>query len=95
MRAVSIIRYGAGVLEWTQAELTALDRKLMTIYNAHHLKANLDRLYLKRGYGRRGLINVEDCVEMEKCGLNKYLEKSSEPLLKATVEENVLKPTKN
>ena len=26
-RAVSIIRYEAGVLEWTQAELTALDRK--------------------------------------------------------------------
>ena len=46
-RAVSIIRYGAGVLEWTQAELTALDRKtgkLMTMYNAHHPKANVEWL---------------------------------------------------
>jgi len=96
-RAVSIIRYGAGVLEWTQAELAELDRKtrkLLTMYNAHHPKANVDRLYLKRSTGGRGLISVDNCVEMEKCSLSKYLENSSEPLLKAAAAEGVLKSNK-
>ena len=40
-RAVSIIRYGTGVLDWTKAELAELDRKtrkLLTINGAHHPK---------------------------------------------------------
>ena len=95
--AVSIIRYGAGVLEWTQAELAELDRKtrkLLTMYNAHHPKANVDRLYLKRSAGGRGLISVDNCVEMEKCSLSKYLGNSNEPLLKAADAEGVLKSNK-
>ena len=38
-RAVSIVRYGAGIIDWTKAELQHMDRKtrkLMTIYRALH-----------------------------------------------------------
>ncbi|XP_047481697.1 uncharacterized protein LOC125034100 [Penaeus chinensis] len=67
-RAVSIVRYGAGIIKWTKNELEELDRKtrkLMTMYGAHHPKADVDRLYLKRCDGGRGLIGGEDCVQAE------------------------------
>ena len=53
-RAVSIVRYGAGIISWTKKELEKLDRKtrkLMTMNGAHHPKADVDRLYLKRCEG--------------------------------------------
>ena len=48
-RAVSIVKYGAGIISWTRMELKVLDRKtrkLMIIYGAQHPKADVDRLYL-------------------------------------------------
>ena len=49
-RAVSIIRYGAGIVDWTKEELQEMDRKtrnLLTINHALHPQADVDRLYLK------------------------------------------------
>ena len=40
-RAVSFVRYGAGIIKWTKNELEELDRKtrkLMTMYGAQHPK---------------------------------------------------------
>ena len=54
LRAVSIMRYGAGIISWTKIELEELDRrtrKLMTMCGEHHPKADVDRLYLKRREG--------------------------------------------
>ena len=36
------------------------------MYGAHHPKADVDRLYMKRAVGRRGLIGVEDCILEQK-----------------------------
>ena len=47
--AVSLVRYGAGVIEWTQQELENIDRgtrKMMHLYGAIHSTANVDRLYV-------------------------------------------------
>nr|XP_027229447.1 uncharacterized protein LOC113821177 [Penaeus vannamei] len=67
-RAVSVVRYGTGIIKWTKNELEEMDRKtrkLMTMYGAQHPKADVDRLYLKRYDGGRGLLGVEDCVQAE------------------------------
>ena len=61
-RAVSIIRYSAGIVEWTKDELRKLDcktRKLLTINIAFHSQADVDRLYLKRAAGGRGLLSAD------------------------------------
>ncbi|XP_063609949.1 uncharacterized protein LOC134783877 [Penaeus indicus] len=95
-RAVSIVRYGAGIIKWTKNELEELDRKtreLMTIYGAHHPKADVDRLYLNKCDGGRGLIGGEDCVQAEVNSLDKYLGASEENMLKevslsSTLENN-------
>ena len=64
--AIGVVRYGAGVVNWNQEEMKALDiktRKLMTMNGCLHPRSNVDRLYLPRNKGGRGLISVEECVE--------------------------------
>ena len=66
--AVPVIRYSAGIVEWTKAELRSIDqktRKQMTIHKALHPRANTDRLYITRKEGGRGLLSIEDCVNIE------------------------------
>ena len=82
-RAVSIVRYGAGIISWTKMELEELDRrarKLMTMYEAHHPKVDVDRLYLQRCEAERGLLGLEDCVQVEVYILDKYLSTSKEEI---------------
>ena len=86
-RAVSIIRYGAGIVDWTKEELQEMDRKtrkLLTINRALHPRADADRLYLKRSEGGRGLIGVEDCVTIETNSLMSFIKQhANEKALKA------------
>ena len=60
-RAVTVVRYEAGIVEWTKEELQIMDRKtrkLMTLHHALHPQADVDRLYFKRAEGGRGLMSV-------------------------------------
>ena len=77
--AIGIVRYTAGVLEWTKKELKQMDvqtRKTMTMHGAFHRNSSVDRLYLKRKEGGCGLISVEDCVGEEEENLLKYVQSS-------------------
>ena len=74
--AVSVVRYSAGILNWRENELKAIDvktRKVLTMNGIFHKKGNVDRVYIKRKLGGRGLISVEDCVRMEERNLRNYL----------------------
>ena len=56
---VPVIRYTTGIVDWTIAELKDLDRKtskLMTAYRTLHPQSDIDRLYLSRRIGGRGLL---------------------------------------
>ena len=93
--AVPIMRYSAGILNWTQAELDGIDRKtrkLLTIYKGLHPKADVDRLYLPRNSGGWGLINVRQLVAVETQALAHYVyrNKSAEPLLLAVHQSGLL-----
>ena len=57
-------------------------RKLMTMYGAHHPKADVDRLYLQKFDGGGGLQGLEDCVRVEVNTLEKYLSTSKGKILK-------------
>ena len=89
--AISLLRYSAAFLDWTKAEVEQLDRrtrKLMTMHNALHPKSNVDRLYLPRKDGGRGLLGVEDTVHIASASLQRYVKCSTERLLSslATLE---------
>ena len=53
----------------------------MTMHNALHPKSNVDRLYLPRKDGGRGLLGVEDTVNIAKVSLKRYVNNSTERLL--------------
>ena len=82
--AVSLLRYGAGAMTWRRHELQGMDRKtrkLLTMYGAFHPKGDVDRLYLPRAMGGRGLISCEGCVTSEENNLGWYIKRSTESLL--------------
>ena len=64
---VSLLRYSGAFVSWRKNKLQAIDRKtrkLFTIYGALHPKSDVDTLYISRKEGGRGLISIEDCVEL-------------------------------
>ena len=60
------------------------------MYSMLHKKGDVDRLYIKRAEGGRGLISVEDCVLIEKNCLYEYIRNSQEPMLKEIQGEGVV-----
>ena len=83
---VSLLRYSAAFVTWRKSELQAIDRKtrkLFTIYGALHPESDVDRLYIARKEGGRGLISTEDCVELAIRGLEVYVHGSEERLILA------------
>ena len=63
-------------------------RKLFTIYGGLHPKFDVNRLYRPRKDGGRGLIAIEDCVEVAVRGLEVYVPSSEEGLLQAARGDN-------
>ena len=58
--AISLLRYGAGLLKWTREELEWMERKtrkLMLTYKTLHRKSDFGRLYVPRRKAGRGLIS--------------------------------------
>ena len=48
--AASVVRYTAGILDWTGKEMKSLDvrtRKILTMNGIFHKKGNVNRLYWK------------------------------------------------
>ena len=65
-------------------ERPAIDRKtskLFTIYRALHPRSDVDRLYIPRKEGGKGLISIEDCVELAIRGFEVYVYGSEERLI--------------
>merc|ERR1712048_1224198 len=86
--AVGVVRYSAGILDWTCHELKKLDtktRKILTMAGAFNRKSSTVRLYRKRNEGGRGLISIEDCVRCEEANLSQYVQNSDEWLLKEVI----------
>ena len=84
--AVSLLRHSAAFVSWRKSEQQATDRKtrkLFIIYGALHPKSDVDRLYIPRKEGGRGLIYTENCVELVIRGLAMCVHGSEERLIQA------------
>ena len=53
----------------------------MTIHGALHPISDIERVYLSREMGERGLIGCEGCISMEENNLGSYVRNSVEPLI--------------
>ena len=81
---VSLVRYSEPFLKWTRDELKEMDqrtRKLMTMHKALHPKNNVDRLYVSRKEGGRGLASIEDTVDASIQRLEDYIKNTNEDWL--------------
>ena len=79
-----LVRYSGPFLKWTRDELKQMDqrtRKLMTMLKALHPRDDVDRLYVSRKEGGRGLASIEDSVDASIQRLEDYIEKHERGLI--------------
>ena len=91
--AVAVMRYGAGVVNWTQTELQTIDRKtrkIPSMYGAMHVRDSVDRLYCSRREGGRGLSGVCACVKAEENSFAYYVSQTLEPVLQEVGRQNIV-----
>ena len=73
--AISLLRYSAGFVDWTGAELEQIGRRtrnLMTMHRALNPKSDIAWINLPRKEGGRGLISVDNTVKLAILGLEKH-----------------------
>ena len=91
--AVSLMRYGAGLLKWNKNELQEIDRKtrkVMTINKELHPRSDVARIYVSRKRGGRGLMSCENCVRGEENNLSWYIKNSGDILLRKVGETSIV-----
>ena len=74
--AVPILRYSFRITNWRTEEIKKIDRKtrkMVTMYQMHRPKADIDRLYVKRKEGRTGLVQIEVTYKAEIMNTAVYL----------------------
>ena len=84
--AVTLLRYGAGIINWNVDELQKVDkttRETLTMYRTLYPNSDIDWLYLKWKHGGKGLISIEMCVRLEENNLDLHVRGSDEMLLKS------------
>ena len=82
--AVPLVRYSEPFLKWTRAELKQMDqrtRKLMTMHKTLHPRDDVDRLYVSRKEGGRGLASIEDTLDASIQRFEDYIEKHKRGLI--------------
>ena len=83
---VPVISYSFGVVYWLESDLKEVDikiRKMLNLYRAFELKSDVDRLYIPRSAGGRGLQSVWDVYKSSICRLAHVLKNSPCDVLKA------------
>ena len=82
--AVPVYRYSFGIVNWHQEERQKLDRrtrKLLTFHGQHHRKADVDRLYVPRNQGGRGLMQLEAAHAVVITKFVEYIDRKEDPLI--------------
>jgi hypothetical protein len=92
--AVPVVRYSAGIVNWTELEKKQMDtktRKLLTINRAMHPRSCVNRLYTKRKEGGRGLLEVQECINTEIKALSQYTRENNNPWMQLVWDKKILK----
>lgn len=87
--AMPYLSYSFGVVKWFTSDLKAIDiqvRKLMTRHGIHHPHASVNRLYIPRKDGGRGLQSVEAVHHRAVMEMRKYFIEKNSPFFRALCE---------
>lgn len=83
--AVPILTYSFGIINWLRSEIEKMNRKtrkLLTIGGVHHPKADVERLYIKRCDGGRGLIDLVSAYNHAIVDLSDYIQTEPDKITK-------------
>ena len=90
--AIPVVTYSFNVINWNLSELKKIDtkiRKQLTCNRMHHPKSDVDRLYVPRSKGGRGMIQLELSYKTSTIGLLQYLDLTNDWMLQLVrVHEN-------
>jgi hypothetical protein len=84
--AVPVLRYSFGIINWRIEEIKQIDKKtrnMPTMYKMHHPKADVDRLYVKRKEGGRGLAYKAEIINIAEYLNTKHKEDQFVNIVKA------------
>lgn len=82
--ALPVVTYSFNIINWNLSELKRLDskiRKQLTCNRMLHPKSDVDRLYLPRNIGGRGMIQLELSYKTSTIGLSSYLNNTPDWML--------------
>ena len=93
--AIPVVTYSFNIINWNLRELKKIDTKIreqLTCGRMHHPKSDVDRLYMPRSKGGRGMIQLELSYKTSTVGLSQYLRNSQDWMIKlVTSHENTKK----
>ena len=70
--AVPVSRYSFGIFSWRLEEIRKT-KKVLTVYEMHHPKGDIDRLYVKGKEERRGFLEIEVIYKAGIMNIAEYL----------------------
>jgi len=68
---IHLLSYGFGVVGWTKSEICKIVHQVMT---SHHPRSAIERLFLSRKFGGKGLLCVENLLNHRLIMLSHHLE---------------------
>ena len=92
--AIPVVQYSFNIINWNVSDLQRMDRKtrkLLTCHRMLHPKSDVDRLYLPRGKGGRGLLQVELAYRTATIGMKTYLEHSEDWMMQVVLRHETMK----
>ena len=92
--AVPVVTYSFNIVNWNLSDIQRMDtktRKLLTANRMHHPKADVDRLYLPRKQGGRGLTQLSLAYKTTTIGLQAYLHTTSDWMMKLVTNHDSTK----
>jgi hypothetical protein len=84
--AVSVLLYSFGAIKWKVDELKQVDRdtrKTMRVYRSLHPNSSVQRIYLPRNMGGRGLLSLERMHDRMVIAMASRVAVSTDPLLQS------------
>ena len=92
--AVPVLSYTFGIINWTEEEIKDVDvvRKHLNLYRMFEINSDVDRLYVPRAMGGRGLMSVWDSFRCTTVRVSHYLNFSNDVHVQtcANFEKNTL-----
>ena len=92
--ALPVVTYSFTIINWSLTEIKKVDtkiRKLLTMHRMHHPKSDVNRLYLPRKGGGRGLAHLELSLKTSITGVDTYLNNTDDWILKLVIKHEANK----